>query len=104
MKRVVVLAAVAVFSVLGLLAAEFAVAADAPGCREVVRHGENGVLVPMRDARALAEALRELLTDPGRRARMGARGRELAETEFAKEIAIRDTIALYEQCAGSAHR
>jgi len=79
------------------------VAADAPGCREVVRHGENGYLVPMRDARALAEALRELLTDPSLRVRMGARGRELAETEFAKEIAIRDTIALYAQCAGSAN-
>ena len=78
------------------------VAADAPGCREVVRQGENGYLVPIKDARALAAALRELLTDPALRARMGARGRQMAETEFAKEIAIRDTIALYAQCAGSA--
>jgi len=80
------------------------VAADAPGCREVVRHDENGFLVPVQDAQALAGALRKLLTDPALRARLGTRGRELAQTQFAKEIAIRDTIALYAQCAGSANQ
>ena len=49
------------------------VATDAPGCREIVRDGENGLLVPARDAAALAAAIRRLLDDPGLRSRMGAR-------------------------------
>jgi glycosyltransferase involved in cell wall biosynthesis len=53
-----------------------------PGCREVVRDGDNGFLVPPRDAESLADALRRLLRDPPLRERMGRRGREIAEAEF----------------------
>ncbi|MDL2207909.1 glycosyltransferase family 4 protein [Desulfovibrio sp. OttesenSCG-928-M16] len=58
------------------------IAADAPGSREVVRHKENGLLVPVRDAKALASAMKELMMNADRAHMMGAAGRRLAEGEF----------------------
>ena len=40
------------------------VTTDAPGCREVVVDGENGYLIPIRDQRALQEAIEQLLEQP----------------------------------------
>ncbi len=54
------------------------VAFAAPGVAEVV--GDAGVLVPVGDADALAQGLLEMLADPDRRARLGARGRERARS------------------------
>jgi glycosyltransferase involved in cell wall biosynthesis len=71
------------------------VAADVPGCREAVRHGENGLLVPVRDAVGLADALRKLLADPALRARMGARGRELAVERFSVRQVTRSILDIY---------
>lgn len=51
---------------------------DAPGCRETVIVGENGFLVPVRDAEALAEAASRFAEDPSLADRMGRRSRELA--------------------------
>ena len=74
-----------------------------PGCREIVRHDENGLLVPMRDSAVLAAALRRLIEDPALRRHMEARGREIAEAEFSEERSIADTLAVYrellESCA-----
>jgi glycosyltransferase involved in cell wall biosynthesis len=58
------------------------VATDVPGCREVVKHGLNGLLVPPQDASALAEAIYQLLTDPAMRGRMGAAGRQMILDKF----------------------
>jgi glycosyltransferase involved in cell wall biosynthesis/ribosomal protein S18 acetylase RimI-like enzyme len=55
---------------------------DIRGCREVVRDGLEGLLVPVRDADALAEALVRLIEDPELRRRMGAAARRRAEAEF----------------------
>ena len=71
------------------------VTADVPGCREVVRRGESGFLVPVRDGRATAEAIKELLLDPELRRRMGAAARALAKAEFAVEAFVADTMATY---------
>ncbi len=73
------------------------VATDVPGCREVVRDGENGLLVPPRDPQALAAALEKLLLDPQTRQRMGAAGRALVEKEFAVEKVVDDTMKVFEQ-------
>lgn len=71
------------------------VTCDVPGCREVVRHGVNGLLVPARDATALADALAQLLRDPARRMAMGLRARQIAVEEFSVETVIERTLLLY---------
>ncbi len=58
------------------------VTTDVPGCRDAVRDGWNGRIVPPRDVNALANAIIELLSDPALRATMGKHGRELAESTF----------------------
>ncbi len=71
------------------------VTTDVPGCREVVRDRDNGLLVPARDGAATADAIRALLADPGLRRRMGARGRERAVAEFSVERFVAETFAAY---------
>ncbi|MDZ4753816.1 MAG: glycosyltransferase family 4 protein [Phycisphaerae bacterium] len=69
------------------------VTTDAPGCRETVIDGENGLLVPVRDAQALARACEQLARDPAMVVRFGRRSRELAETRFASTLVNRRIIA-----------
>ncbi|HUW36076.1 MAG TPA: glycosyltransferase family 4 protein [Rhodocyclaceae bacterium] len=76
------------------------VATDVPGCREIVIDGGNGLLVPPRDAPALADAIGRLLADPDLRAAMGRRGRELVEAQFSEERVVAQTLALYRELAG----
>jgi glycosyltransferase involved in cell wall biosynthesis len=71
------------------------VASDVPGCREVVRPGETGLLVPPRNVDELAAALAALAADAGRRAVMGRAGRVLVEREFAEDVVARETLAVY---------
>lgn len=73
------------------------VTTDAPGCREVVRHGENGLLVPVHDVDALARALRRLIQEPELRAAMGRRGREIVLEEFSEDRIIAETLAVYHE-------
>ncbi|GAC1652628.1 MAG: hypothetical protein NVS4B8_27980 [Herpetosiphon sp.] len=53
------------------------------GPETIVINGETGLLIPIRDAQALARAMRRLLSDPVLRKRMGAAGRQLAEEHFS---------------------
>jgi len=71
------------------------VASDWPGCREIVRHGENGLLVPPRDPAALADALERLLRDDDLRRRMAAAGARIAGADFSLEQVTEATLALY---------
>ncbi len=73
------------------------VTTDAPGCREAVIHGENGLLVPVRNSTKLAEAIKELLSDAELRKTMGVAARSRAEREFAQEIIVEQTMALYRE-------
>jgi glycosyltransferase involved in cell wall biosynthesis len=73
------------------------VTTDAPGCREIVRNGENGLLVPVRDSRALAEALRLLVENAPLRAGMGLKGRDIAVQEFSIERVVRETLGVYRE-------
>jgi len=70
---------------------------DAPGCRVAVRHEDNGLLVPAKDAAALASAIRGLLDDADQRQKMGARGRERAVDEFSQQRVIEATLAIYRE-------
>lgn len=73
------------------------VTTDAPGCREIVRSGDNGLLIPVRDAQALAQALRILIDDENLRAKMGRRAREIVLAEFSQEQVIAETLAVYQE-------
>jgi len=72
------------------------VVADMPGCREAVKAGENGLVVPPHDVDSLAAALAALAGDPPRRQAMGRAGRALVEREFGDAAVARDTLALYQ--------
>ncbi|MBI4694011.1 MAG: glycosyltransferase family 4 protein [Gammaproteobacteria bacterium] len=78
------------------------VSTDVPGCREICRPGVSGVLVPARDAAALASALAGLIADPARRATLGAGGRALVELEFSSARIAAETLALYARLRGAA--
>ena len=79
------------------------VTTDTPGCREIVHAGENGLLVPARDATALAAAIRRLIENPDLRHRMGVAGRVRAESEFGIERVVHRHLEIYrELLTGSA--
>src|SRR5262249_43671288 len=77
------------------------VATDMPGCREVVRHEQNGLLVPPQDPAALAAAIARLVRDSGLRRSLGACGRGMAEREFSEARIVGQTIAVYEELLNS---
>ena len=80
------------------------VTTDVPGCREAVTQDVNGLLVPVRNADALANALQSLLEDPQRRMRLGMAGRRRAEEEFGLERVVAQTLALYDSILGVQRR
>jgi glycosyltransferase involved in cell wall biosynthesis len=70
-------------------------AADVPGCREIVKHGETGLLAEKMNPRELAQRLEELILDRDKRARMGRAARQMAVGDFSKEAVQEATIKLY---------
>lgn len=59
------------------------VTTDQPGCRDAIIPGETGLLVPPRDAAALADAIEQLARDPELRLRLGQAARADAEARFS---------------------
>lgn len=77
------------------------IAADVPGCREVVLHGATGLRFPVDDARALAGAIETLANSPEQRARYGQAARRLAVERFSAQSIGRQTVDLYRRVVGS---
>lgn len=71
------------------------IASDVPGCREVVIHGETGLLFPVDDAPALAQAMEKLSSAPQLRSRYAAAARNLVVEQFATDIIGHQTVELY---------
>lgn len=71
------------------------VCTDVPGCRDIVRHGINGLLVPVKNPLALAHAIETLTSDPNLRSEMGMRGRQIAIREFSQDEVGKQTLELY---------
>jgi len=78
-----------------LLAGVPAVAFDVDGAREVLEDGRTGLLVPAKDAAALAAAIRRMITDRDFAARTAAAGRELCTALFPAEVMVGKLQALY---------
>lgn len=76
-------------------------ATDVPGCREIVRHNENGLLVPPYNSEKLAEALMVLIHDNALRMKMGKTGREIVEREFSEDIVAKETMSIYTMFSAS---
>ena len=70
---------------------------DAVGCREVVDDEINGLLVPVKDAPALAGAMERMINDPKMRKRMGKAGRKKVEREFDEKIVIQKILEVYDK-------
>lgn len=68
---------------------------DVPGCREVVTDGVDGLLVPVRDGRALAAAIARMHDDPALARRLGAAARQKALAMFDERIVIGRTLKVY---------
>jgi glycosyltransferase involved in cell wall biosynthesis len=73
------------------------VATDIPGCREIVRQGITGWLVPPQDAKALASALQQAIELPSLRKQYGASARALIATDFSMSRVAGETIAIYDE-------
>lgn len=71
------------------------VATDVGAVRDAVEPGETGLLVPAGEPEQLATALDELLSDPAKRARMGAEARRRAQNHYSPERALRELEGLY---------
>ncbi len=78
------------------------VTTDMPGCREIVQHNRNGLLVPPRDSGALAGALTRLVADQDLRAAFGRAGRALVEKEFAVTQVVEQTLGIYSEVLGDS--
>jgi glycosyltransferase involved in cell wall biosynthesis len=76
------------------------VTTDAVGCREAVKNGSNGFLVPVGDVQALADAVNTLISDADLRSRMGKQSRTRAEREFSSEQVNSETLAVYHALVG----
>ena len=71
------------------------VTTDVPGCRDAIESGVTGLLVPVRDANSLADAIQRLIEDIKLRQRMGSAGRLLAEKEFSIEKIVSAHMDIY---------
>lgn len=75
------------------------VTTDVPGCRDVVTNEVDGLLVPVKDAQALAAAIARLADDPALCQRLGAAARDKALAQFDERIVIEKTLAVYRELA-----
>ena len=78
------------------------VTTDVPGCRDAIEPNVTGLLVPVGDAQALADAVRDLASDPVKRLKMGAAGRSLAERVFDVGDVMGAHIMVYEALLSTA--
>lgn len=73
------------------------VTTDTPGCRDAIIPNKTGILVPIKEAKPLAEALQKLIEDKDLRIAMGTAGRILAEKEFAIDKIIKQHLDIYSE-------
>ena len=73
------------------------VTTDTPGCRDAIKQDITGLLVPIRDAIALAEAIKCLIKDNVLRQEMGRAGRDLAKSEFDIDKVIAAHLTIYQE-------
>lgn len=78
------------------------VTTDWPGCRDAITPNETGLLVPIKDSVALAEAFQQLIENDEQRLAMGKAGRKLAEDVFDVNKVVSQHIAIYKELLANA--
>lgn len=73
------------------------IATEVPGCREIVQHEQNGLLVPVRASAPLARAISRLLDNADLRKKMAEHGRRLVVGEFGQAKVCAETLSIYEK-------
>lgn len=73
------------------------VATSVGGLPEMIEHGQTGYLVPPRDARALAEAVINLLKNKELRHRFGKNAKQKSDDEWSPDVVARQTVEVYKQ-------
>ena len=68
---------------------------DMPGCNEIVQNNNNGILIPIKSAKHLADAIIKLLDDEKLRGKYGKSGRKLVLEKFSSEIVDNATLKVY---------
>ena len=76
------------------------VTTDHPGCREAVADNDNGLLVPIKNPEATADAIETLLREKMTRQSMGLRSRARAEEEFDVHLIVEKTLEVYDSALG----
>ena len=76
------------------------IAFDVEGCREIVKHNENGILVPFKNQEKLEEALITLIKNREKRVEMGLSGRRLVEENFSSDIVNSKIFSIWGQLLG----
>jgi glycosyltransferase involved in cell wall biosynthesis len=87
----------------GMAAGVPVVATDGGGVKETVVHGETGLLVPMGNAQALADALRMLIDRPELRAKLSTKGRQRVLRHFTASITARKVERVYREVLTLSH-
>lgn len=82
-----------------MLAGVGIIVTDVGSIREEITDGETGVIIPPEEPAALAKAISDLLADPDRRARLGARAREVALERFTIAATVDRYVELYDRVA-----
>lgn len=77
------------------------VTTDVPGCRDAITPDVTGLLVPVKNASSLADALQKLIVNSELRHRMGAAGRALAEDAFTIEKVVVQHMDIYQELLGN---
>lgn len=75
--------------------ARASVTTDTAGCREIIKHGVNGLLVPPHDLDALTSAVEHLINHPEERRQMGKNGREIVLNDYTFKQVADETFTLY---------
>lgn len=71
------------------------IASDTPGCREIIKDRQNGLLIDLQSEESLVSGLKILAKDAGLQKKMGTYGRKLAMNTYSSEIVIRKTLTEY---------
>lgn len=81
----------------GMAAGKPVVATNGGGVPEIVEDGRTGILVPMGDVQAMAEAISQILSDPVEARAMGIRARQRVADHFTLQQTARRVEAVYEE-------